>query len=189
MKPFKTPSTDTRRPRGRDENDPGAENLIRACEYRCSVHSDMFLIYSHHMSTIFQKILDHEIPADVVYEDEHVLAFLDISPVNKGHTLVIPKVAFENIFDADLETFAHMSKVAVKIGQALKTALGCDGINLMMNNVVGQEVPHAHIHVIPRYESEHKITTIDKEEYADGEAAQVATQIQGALGTAVEDED
>ena len=66
------------------------------------------------MSTIFTKIINREIPADIVYEDELVLAFLDINPVNKGHTLVVPKVAFENIFDADIPTLGHMMAVAKK---------------------------------------------------------------------------
>lgn len=136
-----------------------------------------------HMATIFSKIIAREVPADIVYEDDVVLAFLDISPLNKGHTLVIPKEPFKDIFDANAnpEVFCHMARVAMLLGQAIKRALNADGVHLAMNNVVGQEVPHAHIHVIPRYQSEHKITTSDKDEYAAGEAAQVATQIIAAL--------
>lgn len=104
------------------------------------------------METIFSKIIAREIPADIVYEDEVVLAFLDIAPVNYGHTLVIPKQPCVNAFDAKPETLAHMMKVGQKIAQALKSAGLADGVNLIMNNgaEAGQEVFHAHLHVVPR---------------------------------------
>ena len=104
------------------------------------------------METIFSKIIAREIPADIVYEDEVVLAFLDISPVNYGHTLVIPKEPYVNAFDATPETLARMMKVAQKIVRALKAAGIADGVNLIMNNgaEAGQEVFHAHLHVVPR---------------------------------------
>lgn len=105
------------------------------------------------METIFTKIINREIPAHIVYEDELVLAFLDITPINHGHTLVIPKKPFVNIFDADPEIFAHMNKIGQKIAQALKTAGLADGANLVTNNgaAAGQEVFHSHLHVIPRH--------------------------------------
>src|SRR3989344_4723281 len=104
------------------------------------------------METIFSKIIAREIPADIVYEDELVLAFLDITPVNYGHTLVVPKEHYINAIDAAPETLAHMMKVAQKIAQALKKSGLADGVNLVMNNetAAGQEVFHAHLHVIPR---------------------------------------
>jgi histidine triad (HIT) family protein len=104
------------------------------------------------MDTIFTKIINREIPAHIIYEDEVVLAFLDITPVNHGHTLVIPKKPFVNIFDADSETFAHMHKVAIVVALALKKAGLADGVNLVTNNgeAAGQEVFHSHLHVIPR---------------------------------------
>ncbi len=105
------------------------------------------------METIFTKIINREIPAHIVYEDELVLAFLDISPVNHGHTLIIPKEPFVNIFDADPEIFAHMHKVGQKIANALKATGLADGVNLVTNNgeAAGQEVFHSHLHVIPRH--------------------------------------
>lgn len=104
------------------------------------------------METIFSKIINREIPADIVYEDEQVLAFLDISPVNPGHTLVIPKKYFKNIFDGESEILGQMMKVAQKIGQAILELKLADGVNLIMNNgeAAGQEVWHAHLHVVPR---------------------------------------
>ncbi len=104
------------------------------------------------METIFTKIINREIPAHIVYEDEIVLAFLDITPVNHGHTLVIPKTPFTNAFDANAEVFAHMHKVGIRIANALKTAGLADGVNMITNNgeAAGQEVFHSHLHIIPR---------------------------------------
>lgn len=104
------------------------------------------------METIFSKIINREIPADIVYEDEQVLAFLDINPVNPGHTLVIPKTYFKNLFDGDADTLANMMQVGQKIGIALRETGLADGVNIIMNNgeEAGQEVWHAHLHVIPR---------------------------------------
>lgn len=105
------------------------------------------------MTTIFSKIVTGEIPADVVYEDDIVLAFLDNNPVQPGHTLVVPKVASKNALDCSPEIFAHIAKVAQKIAQAQIKVLGCDGVNLIMNNgeAAAQIVFHTHLHVIPRY--------------------------------------
>ncbi|MEM9336976.1 MAG: HIT family protein [Patescibacteria group bacterium] len=135
------------------------------------------------MSTIFQKIIDREIPADIVYEDEHTLAFLDINPTNKGHALVIPKQAFENVFDADIDLFAEMAATAVRVSRAIKSALNADGVNLIMNNGehAGQEVFHAHIHVVPRFKNDDVFQPAKHTNYEDGESAQVATQIIAAL--------
>ena len=135
------------------------------------------------MSTIFSKIIDREIPADIVFEDDLVLAFLDINPINKGHTLIIPKKAFENIFDGDEETFTHMTEAAMKLGNHIKKALNADGINLIMNNgeAAGQEVFHAHIHVIPRFKDDQVFTPANHTKYTGGEAAQIATQITAAI--------
>lgn len=112
------------------------------------------------METIFTKIIKREIPAHIVYEDEIVLAFLDITPVNHGHTLVIPKAPFTNAFDADAEVFAHMHKVGIKVANALKAAGLADGVNMVTNNgeAAGQEVFHSHLHVIPRKTGDQSFT-------------------------------
>lgn len=124
------------------------------------------------METIFSKIIAREIPADIVYEDDLVLAFLDISPVNYGHTLVIPKEPFVNAFDAEPETLAHMMKVGQKVAQALKKSGLAEGVNLIMNNdaIAGQEVFHAHLHVVPRLNGDSsfqkpKHVAVDSETY------------------------
>ena len=135
------------------------------------------------MTTLFTKIINREIPADIVYEDELVLAFLDINPVNKGHTLVVPKVAFENIFDADIPTLGHMMAVAKKISRALVATVGATGVNLHMNNGTdaGQEVPHAHLHVIPRFHRGEAFVAAKHETYTEGESVALAEKLKTAI--------
>lgn len=108
------------------------------------------------MSTIFSKIIAKEIPAHFVYEDDLVVAFLDISQATKGHTLVVPKAEYRDIFSVPETLAAHTMKVAVKISAALKKAFDPAGINILSNNgeKSGQTVFHFHLHVIPRYEKE-----------------------------------
>lgn len=106
--------------------------------------------------TIFEKIIKGEIPSTKVYEDNDVLAFLDIQPNNFGHTLVVPKVAYKNIYELPDDILAKVFVVAKKVAIALKEGLGADGVHLAMNNdpAAAQEVFHAHVHVIPRSEGD-----------------------------------
>ena len=103
--------------------------------------------------TIFEKIANREIPATIVYEDEESLAFMDIGPIIKGHTLVIPKTCYDPITETPDEVVAHLMVVAKRIAAAQMKVLGADGVNIMQNNgkAAGQEVPHIHLHVIPRF--------------------------------------
>lgn len=103
--------------------------------------------------TIFEKIVKREIPANIIYEDDKHLAFLDISPFEKGHTLVIPKKAYETIFDMSQSEFIELQKVVYKVAKHMKSVLKC-GLNICQNNyeISGQEVPHVHFHLIPRRE-------------------------------------
>jgi len=105
---------------------------------------------------LFKKIIAGEIPSEKVYEDDHVFAFLDITPVNPGHTLVVPKVWSENLLDADPEVLGHVIKAVQKVAKAVKEATGAAGINVYQNNgeAGGQKVFHLHFHVIPRHESD-----------------------------------
>ncbi|QQR61351.1 HIT family protein [Candidatus Uhrbacteria bacterium] len=105
------------------------------------------------METIFSKIIAGEIPCEKVYEDDYAFAFLDITPVHLGHTLVVPKVWSENLLDTDPEILAHVIKAVQKVAKAVKEATGADGINLHQNNgeAAGQKVFHLHFHVIPRF--------------------------------------
>jgi len=98
------------------------------------------------MATLFSKIAAGEIPSYKIAENEEFYAFLDIYPIAKGHTLVIPKVETDYIFDIDDETLGRMMIFATKIAAAIKKAIPCKRIGVA---VVGLEVPHAHIHLIP----------------------------------------
>ncbi len=98
------------------------------------------------MASIFTKIVKGEIPAYKVAEDDNFLAFLDISPAAKGHTLVIPKKEVDYLFDIDDELYAGLQLFAKKVAMGLKKAVPCKKVGVL---VLGLEVPHAHIHLIP----------------------------------------
>ena len=101
------------------------------------------------MSSIFTKIVNGEIPCYKVAEDEHHLAFLDVMPIAKGHTLVIPKKEVDLIFDLDAEEYKSLWAFAQKVAKKLKAAVPCVRVGVA---VVGLEVPHAHIHLVPMNE-------------------------------------
>ncbi|HEH2929475.1 TPA: HIT family protein [Staphylococcus aureus] len=134
--------------------------------------------------TIFGKILTGEIPSFKVYEDDYVYAFLDISQVTKGHTLLIPKKASANIFETDEETMKHIGAALPKVANAIKRAFNPDGLNIIQNNgeFADQSVFHIHFHLIPRYENDidgfrYKWET--HEDILDNDAKQqIAEQIQ-----------
>ncbi len=106
--------------------------------------------------TVFSKIITREITADIVYEDEAVLAFLDINPVNFGHTLVIPKKYYKNIFDMPREEFSYLMGIVHMLAPVIKKAVEAGGIHIGMNNEApaGQVVFHAHVHIVPRSEGD-----------------------------------
>jgi len=108
------------------------------------------------MKSIFTRIIEREIPAYIVYEDELVIAFLDISQATRGHTLVVPKEAFSNLYEMPDELASHVMTVSIKIAKAIKKAFNPEGLNLLNNNgeIAGQSVFHFHMHLIPRYEKE-----------------------------------
>ena len=105
------------------------------------------------MKDVFCRIIDGEIPSTKVYEDDDVLAILDISQTTKGHTLVIPKKHYDNFLACPLETMEKGMAIAQRIGQAEMGVLGAKGVNILTNvgEVAGQSVNHFHVHVIPRY--------------------------------------
>ena len=102
---------------------------------------------------IFCKIVARELPAEIVYENAEWLAFLDIKPINLGHTLLIPKTHYVNLFDLPTELLAKIGGELQRIGRAVKAATGAAGLNLGMNNepAAGQLINHAHCHLIPRF--------------------------------------
>ena len=105
------------------------------------------------MNCIFCAIAAGEIPSFKVYEDEFVLAYLDINPFTEGHTLVIPKNHSQGLVDTDDATLATVIARVRKVAAHLKSALPCDGFNILQNNgeAAGQTVPHLHFHIVPRY--------------------------------------
>lgn len=102
---------------------------------------------------IFCKIVAGEIPCIKVFEDESALAFMDISPLNKGHLLVIPKEHFETILDVDPPLYGHLASVICRLAKAVNAGLAPEGMNLMqLNGKAGnQVVPHVHLHLVPRW--------------------------------------
>ncbi len=107
------------------------------------------------MDCIFCKIINKEIPANIVYENEYVLAFLDITQGTKGHTLVIPKTHSKNILEVDTESLNHVFTTTQKIAKAIQKAFDPIGINIINNtNKPLQSVFHFHVHIIPRYEDD-----------------------------------
>jgi histidine triad (HIT) family protein len=128
---------------------------------------------------IFCKIIAGEIPADKVYEDEKTLAFLDIAPVNPGHTLLIPKEHYENLYELPDEVLSGMAPILKKIAIAVKQGMKADGLNTTMHNgkAAGQVVSHAHFHIIPRISGD-GLPLWPQKSYAEGEAKEVAEKIR-----------
>lgn len=103
---------------------------------------------------LFCKIIKGEIPSYKVYEDDHTLAFLDINPEGLGHTLVIPKKHFDNYNDIDIETIEHVNNAGKIVFNKIKDNLKPDGIRLVQNNGIIQDVLHYHLHIVPVYKED-----------------------------------
>ncbi len=131
---------------------------------------------------IFCKIVEGAVPSTKVFEDEKVLAFLDINPVNIGHTLVIPKAHYKNIYETPYEVIGDMIMTVKNLSEALKKT-GAEGVNVAMNNdtAAGQVVFHSHVHVIPRYVNDGFELWHGKRGYAPGEMQEIAEKITKAL--------
>jgi len=125
--------------------------------------------------TIFTKIINREIPGHIVAEDEHFIAFLDITPLVTGHTLVVPKKEVDYIFDLDDNTLAAMNVFAKKVAQAVKKAVPCKRIGVA---VIGLEVPHTHMHLVPMNTVNDINFTQPKLKPAQEELAEVAAKIK-----------
>jgi histidine triad (HIT) family protein len=131
---------------------------------------------------IFCRIAAGEMPAVRVLETPEVLAFLDIAPVHYGHTLVIPKAHYQNLLELSDDLWTAMGQVCRQVAQALGAALSAQGFNLGMNNfaAAGQEVFHAHIHVIPRYHTD-GLKLFPQESYKPGDIKKTGEQLRRAL--------
>ena len=127
------------------------------------------------MASIFSRIVAGEIPCYKVAEDENYFAFLDISPMVKGHTLVIPKREVDYIFDLEDEELAGLNLFAKKVAVALKKAFPCQRIGMA---VLGMEVPHTHIHLIPLQKESDMLFSNPKLSFTPEEMAEIAEAIR-----------
>ena len=130
------------------------------------------------MPTIFTKILEGEIPAHKILENDKYLAFLDIRPVNPGHTLVIPKQEIDYFFDIEDELLKGLVVFAKKVAKAVRKTIPCKKVGVM---VAGLEVPHAHIHLIPIIESLAELNFARAKSMEQEELAAIAVKMRANL--------
>ncbi|HFS66636.1 MAG TPA: HIT family protein [Flavobacteriia bacterium] len=127
--------------------------------------------------SVFTKIISGEIPSFKVAEDENFYAFLDINPNAKGHTLVVPKKEVDKLFDLDQETYTNLFDFSRKIAKAIEKAIPCKRVGL---SVIGLEVPHVHVHLIPLNIME-DIQFKKKEKFSNEQMQEIAEQIASKL--------
>ena len=131
------------------------------------------------MATIFSRIINREIPAHITAEDARYLAFLDIAPLAEGHTLVIPKKEVDYIFDLDDDLLGEMMIFSGKVAKAIEKAVPCKRIGVA---VIGLEVPHAHIHLIPLQSIQDINFSRPKLKLSNERLTEIADLIRGNLG-------
>jgi histidine triad (HIT) family protein len=129
---------------------------------------------------IFCKIAAGEAPAQIVYEDEHTVAFMDLNPWTRGHALVIPRRHSRNLYDIEDEDLARTAQSAKRVGLRARDALDCDGVNLINSSerAAWQSVFHFHVHVIPRYENDPLRLPGRPMDLGEDELAEVANQLR-----------
>lgn len=106
------------------------------------------------MDCLFCKIINKEIPSKIIYEDDDIMAFLDINPTTNGDTLIVPKKHFKDFLEIDNDTLTKINNLSRKLYPFYKERLNCDGITLSNNSEYGQEIKHFHMHFIPRYKND-----------------------------------
>ena len=106
---------------------------------------------------VFCKIVNGDIPSKCLYEDDIVMVIMDVNPTSPGHSLVIPKKHYKDIFDIEKDVLNHIMEIAIKIGKKLEEKLNCEGITLIQNNGISQEVKHFHLHLVPKYNNSKKM--------------------------------
>ena len=115
------------------------------------------------MDCLFCKIINGEVPSYTIYEDDIVKVFLDINPTTNGDALVVPKKHFETINDIDEDTYLHIFKIAKDMYKLLTEKLNCEGLTLVQNNGLGQEIKHYHLHLTPRYKDDNIVHSCNKD--------------------------
>ncbi len=131
------------------------------------------------METIFTKIINGEIPSTQLYTDDRCIVILDIAPVHKGHALVISREPYPTTETCPDDLLGHMMKIARKLDISMRKKIGAEATNIIINNgpAAGQEVPHLHIHVIPRFAGDGKQFIPKKEQYHDGEIQEFQSRL------------
>lgn len=129
---------------------------------------------------LFCKIIDNQIPSFVAYENNQFKVILDKFPGNKGHTLILTKEHFDDIYQMDSDTAGKLFALATVVARALKEKLDCQGLNLLQNNgeVAGQTVPHFHLHLIPRYTDDGMTIPWKTKEFTNQEMQELAEGIR-----------
>lgn len=130
------------------------------------------------MATIFTKIINREIPAQIVAEDENYIAFLDIMPLVKGHVLVVPKQEVDYIFDLEPEVLSGLHVFAQKVAKAIDKTIKCTRVGVA---VIGLEVPHVHVHLVPLRSMDDINFTRPKLKLTSEELAEIAELIKGGF--------
>ncbi len=135
------------------------------------------------MSTIFTKIINREIPAEILYETDKVIAIIDIMPIHYGHALIIPKKEYRNFLEVPEQELGELMTVAQKVAKSLVKTFDLEGFNFFANNgeVAGQSVFHFHIHVTPRYANDNISFHLNLKKYADGQMKEVADKIRSNI--------
>lgn len=119
------------------------------------------MILVNEMDCIFCKIINGDIPSYTIYENEYVKCFLDVNPLSDGHTLIVPKKHFKDLYDIDIETLNEIFKASKIVCELINKKLNSNGIRIVQNNGVLQEVKHYHMHVLPNY-AENNNKTLDE---------------------------
>lgn len=134
--------------------------------------------------TIFERIVDGDIPGHIVYEDETTAAFLDANPVSRGHTLVVPKEAHERLRDTSPELVQEVFSTVREVAPMVEDAVEADALNIGINDgtEAGQEVPHLHVHIVPRHAGDSGGPTLGgpRTDVDDDELAETAEEIRAA---------
>ena len=130
---------------------------------------------------IFCKIAAGELPGQIVDEDEHTLAFMDLNPWTRGHALVIPREHSRNLWEIDTEHLAHTMRAAQRLAQRMRDRLGVDGVNLVNSceQAAWQTVFHFHVHVIPRYDNDPLQLPTTPQQADQDELKKVADELRG----------
>ncbi|MFA6980304.1 MAG: HIT family protein [Ignavibacteriaceae bacterium] len=135
------------------------------------------------MKCVFCDIVQKTAKAEILFEDEKIISFLDINPFNVGHSLVIPKTHYENFLDVPDELYEGMFSVVKLVTNGVVNGLQSDGYNILSNNgrAAGQSVFHCHFHIIPRFETDGYKFKMDLKKYGNGEMNMIAEKIKSAI--------